>query len=137
MSRAGYYLHLSLGRLSRMSDHYVSFIFPTSKSTQPSHALPARPCPTTPRSFYCSCLHQCPNQTAALHYSVFPPKYFGICSYLQGTHGTCRTALPTIVHSFHPCDFFCSFSKGNLVTDLVLNLFSVVRQSNLRSDTSA
>lgn len=38
--KAGYYLHLSLGRLGRVSDYYVSLIFPTSKSAQPSHALP-------------------------------------------------------------------------------------------------
>lgn len=41
----------------------------------PSHLNPPmlfHPFTLHPRSFYCSCLHQSPNQTTVLHYSVFP-----------------------------------------------------------------
>lgn len=44
-------------------------------------------------------------------------KYFGTCSYLEGTQGTCRTALPVKAHSFHPQNFFWSsfFSQSTSV----------------------
>lgn len=44
-------------------------------------------------------------------------KYFGTCSYLQGTQGACRTALPMKVHSIHPQNFFWSsfFSQSTSV----------------------
>lgn len=112
-SRAGFYLHLSLGRLGRTSDHYVSLIFPTSKSTQPSHA----PHPHPPAAFTVPVYTKAQiKKKKALHYSIFPSKYFGTCSYLQGTHGTCRIALPMTAHSLCPWNFL-----------LVLILFSRYR----------
>lgn len=101
---AGYYLHLSLRRLGRVSDHYVSLIFPTSKSTQPFHAL-------LPENLLLLLFTKMPKSNNSVTLQHFPsPKYFGSCSYLQ----TCRTALPMIVHSLHPQDFLWSsfFSRS-------------------------
>lgn len=83
-SRAGNYLHLSPGRLDKMSDHYAPLIFPTSKSPQPSHALSSLHPP--PQELLLLLFTSKPKSNNSVTLQRLPPQYFATCSYVQGTH---------------------------------------------------
>lgn len=82
----------------------VSLIFPIHKSSQPSHALPL----LSPQEPLLLLFTSKPRSSKSVTI-LSAHKYFGTtCSYLQGTQGTCRTALLMKAHSLHPQNFFQS-----------------------------
>lgn len=121
-------IHLFLGRLGRMSDHYVSLIFPIHKSSQPSHALPHPPpqepllllFTSKPKSSKSITIIQHFPPTNILEPVVIYKEHKGLAEqhysskHILSTHRTFSA-----LHSFLKV-FLCSFSKENMVTDSLL-----------------
>lgn len=108
-----------------------SLCFSPLSYTQIKATLPCSPPPPTPRASIAAVYIKAQIKQEHYNTALSTHKYFGTCSYLQGTQGTCRTALPMKAHSLHPQNFFfglhaffkvllCSFSKDNMVTNSIL-----------------